>query len=212
YTLEHFQMVRSKLDSGGLFAQWLPLYQLTQESFESIVATFSKVFPTTTFWRADFSNDKPSIALIGQRTNARLRNEVLLKNIENVLSDEKSTALHMAGLFYLGNIEAIRTSIQNAPINTDDKRAIEFMAPIATQQANAGKATFLTGPRQAYLYDNLRKVPSNKDPYLVNMPSQELKYIEVGHLYFNYLLVKNEDVEKADSILMEIRTLAPDFL
>ncbi|WP_420575429.1 fused MFS/spermidine synthase [Ekhidna sp.] len=212
YTLEHFQMVRSKLDSGGLFAQWLPLYQLTQESFESIVATFSKVFPTTTFWRADFSSEKPSIALIGQRTNTRLRNEVLLKNIENVLSDEKNTSLHMAGLFYLGNIEAIRSTIENAPINTDDKRTIEFIAPVATQQANAGKATFLTGPMQAQLYHNLRKVLPNKDPYLVNMPAQELSYIEVGHLYFNYLLLQNEDVEKADSILMEIRTLAPDFL
>lgn len=212
YTLEHFKVVRSKLNSGGLFAQWLPLYQLTQESFESIIATFSKVFPTVTFWRADFSGDKPSIVLIGQRANATLSNEVLLNNIKSVLSDEKSTALHMAGLFYLGNIESIRSTIENAPINTDDKRRIEFMAPIATQQANAGKASFLTGPTQTRLYDDLRKLPLYKDPYLENIPSEELTYAEVGHLYFKYLAVKNKDAEKADSILFEIRTLVPDFM
>lgn len=212
YSLEHFKLVESRLDSGGHFAQWLPLYQLTRESFESIVATFSEVFPTVTFWRADFSSDKPSIVLMGQRASATLSNEVLLNNIKNVLSDEKSTALHMAGLFYLGNIESIRSIIENAPINTDDKRTIEFMAPIATQQANAGKASFMTGPMQADFYSDLRKLTLNKDPYLGHIPPEELIYIEVGHLYFNYLAVKNKDAEKAAALMLEIRTLAPDFL
>lgn len=212
YSLEHFELIESKLDADGYFAQWLPLYQLTNENFESIVATFTEVFPTVTFWRADFSNTKPSIVLVGQKPNTIINNELLLRNSKYVVGKENSDNFHMAGLFYLGNIEAIRSKIEKAPINTDDKRTIEFSAPITTQQARAGQASFLTGLTQVKLYNDLRKLPIDKDPYLKNLPSKELVFVEVGHLYFNYMMVKDKDIDKADSIINAIRTLAPDFL
>jgi len=212
YTLEHFEMVKNKLDSGGIFAQWLPLFQLTEESFESIVSTFSQVFPTTTFWRADFSNEKPSIALIGQQAHAKLDNEVLRKNNQHMVDDQSRLELHMTGLFYLGNFEAIRQNLNEAPINNDNQRTIEFLAPIRTQQANAGETSFLIGAEQEKLFEELRKLQLAKDSYLRNLPKSELDFVTVGQLYFKYLQFKSTEPKKADKILKEIRTLAPDFI
>src|SRR5207247_1000308 len=45
YTLEHFSAIRDRLAPGGLFCQWLPLYQLDDFTLRVIVRTFLEVFP-----------------------------------------------------------------------------------------------------------------------------------------------------------------------
>ena len=45
YSLEMYATVARRLAPGGLFCQWLPLYQLTREEFEVIARTFLAVFP-----------------------------------------------------------------------------------------------------------------------------------------------------------------------
>ncbi len=45
YTREHFQTVRDRLNTGGLFCQWLPLYQLDEPVLRVIIKTFLEVFP-----------------------------------------------------------------------------------------------------------------------------------------------------------------------
>src|SRR4030095_16715911 len=45
YTREHFAAVRDHLAPGGLFCQWLPLYQLGEAAFTAIPPTFLDVLP-----------------------------------------------------------------------------------------------------------------------------------------------------------------------
>src|SRR5207247_828357 len=66
YTREMFETVARRLAPSGLFCQWLPLYQLTREEFETIARTFLAVFPQATLWRADFYPNRPVVGLIGQ--------------------------------------------------------------------------------------------------------------------------------------------------
>ena len=40
YTREHFEAIRERLRSGGLFCQWLPLYQMDSDCLKIIVRTF----------------------------------------------------------------------------------------------------------------------------------------------------------------------------
>jgi spermidine synthase len=40
--------VRRRLKPGGLFCQWIPLYQLGEREFETIADSFAGAFPTTT--------------------------------------------------------------------------------------------------------------------------------------------------------------------
>ena len=67
YSLEHFRSVQRALRTGGVFCQWLPMYQLTQRQFLSIAQTFQRVFPDVFLLRGDFYADKPIVGLVGGR-------------------------------------------------------------------------------------------------------------------------------------------------
>ena len=44
YTIEHFRAARQALAAGGLFCQWLPMFQLSENEFKIVAATFLDVF------------------------------------------------------------------------------------------------------------------------------------------------------------------------
>jgi spermidine synthase len=67
YTREHFAAVRAHLAPGGLFAQWLPLFQLDPVGYFGIVATFLEVFPNAWIAISDFQPYAPALALVGWR-------------------------------------------------------------------------------------------------------------------------------------------------
>ena len=66
-SVEHFRAARSALAEGGVFCQWLPMFQLTPEQFRVIVASFREVFPRAHLFRDDLSQDGPAFALVGFR-------------------------------------------------------------------------------------------------------------------------------------------------
>lgn len=67
FTREHFQGVRRSLAPGGLYCQWLPLYQLTEAQFHAISRTFRSVFPEAFIVRGDFYADTMIVGLVGGR-------------------------------------------------------------------------------------------------------------------------------------------------
>ena len=215
YTIEHFEQAKKCLTPGGIFAQWLPLYQLTPKNFNSIAATFAAVYPQVTLWRADFSTTRASIVLIGQEAGSQLNENTLRENIAYVIGEQAETKKnHMAGLFYLGNLEAIRSRLSGVEINTDDKRSIEFKAPILSQQANAGHANYVKGKELNNLLTSLRhNLPTDDDPYLAKLPKDEIRFVKVGALYHRYLYYVDtgNDLE-ASRIRQEIQSVAPEFL
>jgi len=72
FTREHFENVRRSLRPGGLYCQWLPMFQLTRPQYESILRTFLEVFPETTLVRGDFYAAQPIVGLVGGRKLADL--------------------------------------------------------------------------------------------------------------------------------------------
>ena len=50
YTVEHFQECRRHLIDGGVFMQWLGLYQLDRNGLKSILAAFAEAFPDGEIW------------------------------------------------------------------------------------------------------------------------------------------------------------------
>lgn len=64
FSLEHFAAVRRSLRPGGLYCQWVPLFQLTRPQFETIARTFLAVFPNAIALRGDFYTDLPILGLM----------------------------------------------------------------------------------------------------------------------------------------------------
>lgn len=72
YSVEHFRDVRRSLRPGGVFCQWLAMYQFTPRQFAIIADTFQKVFPHTYLFCNALDSDSPTLALVGLRDDAEL--------------------------------------------------------------------------------------------------------------------------------------------
>src|SRR5439155_25371910 len=65
YSVESYESARRRLKPGGLFCQWLALYQLGPEEFELIADSFASVFPSVTLWWGQLDGRHPILGLIG---------------------------------------------------------------------------------------------------------------------------------------------------
>jgi spermidine synthase len=71
FSVEYFRLVRSKLSAGGLFAHWLPLWQLSPQGFKSATAAFLEVFPEASMWAVSLDGERPLVALVGVNGKSR---------------------------------------------------------------------------------------------------------------------------------------------
>ena len=64
---EYFLAARRALRPGGVFCQWFPMHQLTEEQFNVIFATFQTVFPRVHLFRNNLKTGSIPLGLIGFR-------------------------------------------------------------------------------------------------------------------------------------------------
>jgi spermidine synthase len=69
YALEHFQNVRRRLAPGGVFGQWLPLYQLDAQLLQVVSRTFLEAFDEVHVLLGIYNVEQPAIVLIGHDGN-----------------------------------------------------------------------------------------------------------------------------------------------
>lgn len=129
YTQEHFLIVEDRLNTKGLFCQWLPIYQLGEGELVSICDTFASVFPHTSLWWGKMDPAQPIIALVGSKAPIRLNEKRITSFFEkinaNVVYDDQE----------LSNIEHLRLSClgdwkqQNSALNLDEFPRVEFDTP-----------------------------------------------------------------------------------
>jgi Spermidine synthase len=133
YTTEHFEAVRKRLAPGGVFCQWLPLYQLDLPSLRAIIRGFLKIYPGGSAWLNHFSVRTPMLALIGPRDSgsldldaldARLRDPAV-RPVARRLGFE--TSMDLLGQ-YLAGPRVLAAFAGPGPRNTDDYPFVTFDA------------------------------------------------------------------------------------
>lgn len=197
YTKEHFETVRSRLTEDGVFAQWLPLYQLSKEEFFILARTMLTVFPQVTLWRGDFSPERPTVALVGHQRPTPLDVSHLVDNLQHLLPTpllrEEATAVGFMGLFYAGNLTAGRDLMGTGAINTDDRPVIEFLAPIKQRQFIAQKEPRFVGPWLSLFYEELlAAAPPEEDLYLQEISAEQKQYFRAGLSWLNYKMLEEQ--------------------
>jgi len=135
YTVEHFQAVRQRLASGGVFCQWLPLHQMDLPTLRSVVRSFLLVYPEATAILANNSLETPVLGLlhrerVSSADTARLGPRLAALNLSSAvfgLDDEWA----VLGSFVAGPQALARWSAQ-AAANTDDHPVVIYAAPRLT--------------------------------------------------------------------------------
>jgi spermidine synthase len=192
YTRDHFETVRARLASGGLFAQWLPVFELSQRELGIIAHTMLEVFPQVTVWRRGFSPRFPLMALIGQTDQAPLDAGVLDHNLDGLRAQpdipERLWYLEIPLAAYLGNATEARALFDDYPLATDDRPLVEYLSPITNRQNwGAGEANVLAWAGLAELVEELQlRVLPQQDPYLSRLKPAVIDQVSAGRAFYEF--------------------------
>jgi spermidine synthase len=195
YSLEHFQAVKNRLKPGGVFVQWLPLYQLSEREFGIIAKTMLAVFPQVSLWRGNFQPGSEMAALVGHSDLTPLpaceldaepsKREAVegashMDLFQLMLPTNEQTIL----FFYAGNLSGAKNHFDQYAINTDDRPVMEFGTPLSLhRRADEAKPQFLE-KRFGDLVDMLlQRTPTEKDPLLVLRTEESRKLPYAGAAY-----------------------------
>jgi spermidine synthase len=135
YTVEHFQAIRARLKPGGLFCQWLPLYQLDLPVLKTIIRTFLHVFPEGEAFLAQYSLKMPILGLVASTKPLRYPPDWLEKQVQDSHLRDRLEDVHLPnslalfGLFLAGSGD-LRAFAGPGPLNTDDRPVVMFTAPL----------------------------------------------------------------------------------
>jgi spermidine synthase len=216
YAREMYDTVARRLAPGGVFCQWLPLHQLTREEFDTIVRTFLTVFSQTSLWRGDFYPDRPIVGLVGQLTPRPIALAGLSQRLPHLPTWSRDALLASPrGLFmlYAGNLTSMADLFATAPLNTDDRPIIEFLAPRLTRMTTAGDKDWFTGESLAAFYDTLEaRLRGTPDP-LLPLSDEIAAARRAGTALYHYALAAaRHDGMTAARLQAEVRDLVPEVI
>jgi len=131
-TLEQFEAAREALADGGVFCQWLPLFQLSEMETQILLRTFLSVFPEAQVWRGDFSPTEPAIALMGRKGGGAV--EVLPQNEHVAAMTPDPANPHLAApgavwMHYIGSVKREDLPAGDSRVNSENRPWVELLGP-----------------------------------------------------------------------------------
>ena len=184
YTVEHYRLAARRLNPGGAYVQWIPLYQVSRAELDIIAATMAEVFPELTLWRGDLYPERSILALVGRMEPAPLDPATLARQWRALTGAEAPDAILTARAlkFYAGN--AASGLFAEAPLNTDDRPRIEYLAPRTHRAVITGAASWVTGPERDALFAGLLDaLPPEADPHLARLTPDQHEIVRAGQIY-----------------------------
>jgi len=136
YSKEYFELVRSHLNSGGVMAQWLPLYDGDAETVKSVLATFFEVFPDGTVWSNHMGNRGYDLVLIGRSDATPINIDRIQAKLDSADYAPVLVSLHAVGFnsavevlgTYLGRASDLKPLLADAQINMDRNLRLQYLA------------------------------------------------------------------------------------
>lgn len=184
YSIEHFRQVRNSLRADGLFCQWLPMHQLSQDETLSIFHTFQSVFGEVILFIDGFESHAPSLALIGWR-------ELTVNLDQNKLVERLSTLRHNGyitdplmrwpegmALLKLGEFE-LPPEFVLPPINTLNRPNVELSAAKGRLRKRPDQP-LLTGVAWFEFVDKFFPLPKETAAPIEGVAGRQLLYLHAN--------------------------------
>lgn len=130
FTREFFDGARARLAPGGVLCQWAHTYDISNADLRSIVATFLSVFPDGTLWLVG----EADVLLVGSTEPLGARMAGIAGAMQRPRVTEDLASIGLRGPFSVSSLfvahgEALRAWASGAPLQTDDRSALEFSGP-----------------------------------------------------------------------------------
>ena len=137
FTVEFFELVRSRLKDGGLFCQWIHLYNLAEESLRTVVGGFTDVFPEA----ALFVLHDGDALLVGSKGSFPTVPQPIIEERIARLADELApygvTEYRALRGWLTATSPELDAWAAGAPRHRDDHPILEFRAPLSVHAATA---------------------------------------------------------------------------
>lgn len=138
YTKEHFMRGRKLLRQGGVYFQWIPLYQLTKEGFQIIVKTFVESFPEAYACLAYLNTKTPALGLLGAERRLSLGDSHFWAQYKEAKASLRKgwkrfgveTPLKVLSMM-VADRDTLKAFAADAPLNTENHPLIELQMPWA---------------------------------------------------------------------------------
>lgn len=145
FTVEHFERARRKLAPGGVFSQWVQLYEMSPENVRRIIATFTSVFP----YVQGFSSmpKGTDLILIGSNSPMTFAPRAFERawEIPSIQAELRRAGMRseydLIGLMFMNHDELVEFG-KGAELNTDDNGLLEFEAPKDLIRYDVGQQFF----------------------------------------------------------------------
>jgi len=134
YTEEFYRRARERLAPGGILSQFVPVGFLPPETFRSVVATFTRVFPRSTLWYNTaelilMGAASDSFAWDASRVEAKLRDPRIHEDLEynhwgGAANSLNQPPVLLAG--FLAGPRGLSRFSNGAPLCRDDRPTLEY--------------------------------------------------------------------------------------
>lgn len=209
FTLEQFVAARDSLAPGGLYCQWLPLFQLSEAEVGILTRTFLEVFPHAQVWRGDFSPTEPAIAMIGSTGDLKFDPSRTTRRLAEMKGDAANPQLQTAEGFWMslvGNLENADLPPEDPRLNSEDRPWIELLGPML--HTGGSESSLFTGRRlQAWL----DRVTIRSHGSLSLLPERESTGVKAGRVLAEMTLSVSEN-DRAGAIAAQkrLKQMLPD--
>ncbi|MCX6561052.1 MAG: fused MFS/spermidine synthase [Candidatus Aminicenantes bacterium] len=143
YSKEYFELVRQRLNPGGLVTQWVPLYESTREAVQSEMATFFDVFPRGTIWGNDLQGLGYDVVLLGQAGELHIDLDALAGRLAAPAQAPVLASLEEVGFpsatallgTFAGYGPDLALYLKGAAINRDRNLRLQYLAGLGLNAA-----------------------------------------------------------------------------
>jgi spermidine synthase len=211
YSQEHFEVVRSRLRPGGLFAQWIPLYQMSQFEVAVVAKTLASVFGEIEVWRCEFQAKQSILALVGRAPEgSQLDPSGLATRAEAHAKKHVTTPRWMRGYgffeLYAGKLNKDAALFDGVPLNTDQQPVISYQAPRTHRAVLSGQASWVRGAGYLKLLKQIREDMGDA------LNAEAAKHAYAGYLFHEQAIRKRlKQAKKAKRAKTKYRELRQSF-
>jgi spermidine synthase len=137
YSTEYFELVKQRLNPGGVVAQWVPLYETSEETVKSEMGTFFEAFPDGTVWNSDISGEGYDVVMLGHNGPTTIDVGALAERIyanpelHQSLADVDLGDVYLFLFQYLGQARDLSAWLSDAQINRDRSLRLQYLAGLS---------------------------------------------------------------------------------
>jgi spermidine synthase len=136
YTEEFFELVKNRLNPGGVVTIFVQLYEAGLEAVRSEIATFARVFPNAVVWANTINGEGYDLVLMGQVEPTRIDIMDWNDRLGSPQYAAMRNSLAEIGIYsvvdllatYAGNGDSLRPWLEPAQINRDRNLRLQYLA------------------------------------------------------------------------------------